>query len=174
MVSPKYVTKMIPFWQKVWILLKQLLLLFWKICLLRTNLSRPQASSQAKPALPRGHLSIRTISSVRNGLLPLLPAQVLEELPCGRGWNFTSFAGLLDTSHLLSGKGRRKLARPRRASLFFFFPCSKSAIKAGVCLLGCLLVIFFSFLLVLLLIWAMMQANFSKPSQAEMLLQYMY
>lgn len=152
MVSPKYVTKMIPFWQKVWILLKQLLLLFWKICLLQTNLSRPQASSQAKPALPRGHLSIRTISSVRNGLLPLLPAQVLEELPCGRGWNFTSFAGLLDTNHLLSGKGWRKLARPRRASLFFFFPCSKSAIKAGVCLLGCLLVIFFSFLLVLLLI----------------------
>lgn len=74
MFFPKYVTKMIPFWQKAWILLKQLLLLFWKICLLQTNLSCPQASSQDKPALPRGHLSIRTISFVRNGLLPLLPA----------------------------------------------------------------------------------------------------
>lgn len=152
MVSPKYVTKMIPFWQKVWILLKQLLLLFWKICLLQTNLSRPQASSQAKPALPRGHLSIRTISSVRNGLLPLLPAQILEELPCGRGWNFTSFAGLLDTNHLLSGKGWRKLARPRRASLFFFFPVVSLQLKLGfVCWVVCWL-FFFSFLLVLLLI----------------------
>lgn len=147
MFFPKYVTKMIPFWQKVWILLKQLLLLFWKICLLQTNLNCPQASSQDKPALPRGHLSIRTISFVRNGLFHCSLLHILEELPCGSGWNFTSFAGLLGTSHLLSGKGRRKLARARRASLFFFFLCSKSVIKSGFCLSGCLLVFFWFFFL---------------------------
>lgn len=80
---------MIPFWQKVWILLKQvLLLLFWKTRLLQINPSRPQASLQAKPALPRGHLSIRAISSGNKRLLPPLPTQILEVLPCGQGWIF--------------------------------------------------------------------------------------
>lgn len=64
MISLKYVTTMTPFWQKFWILLKQLLLLlFWKTCLLQINLSHPQALSQAKPALPQSPLSIRGISS---------------------------------------------------------------------------------------------------------------
>lgn len=127
---------MIPFWQKVWILLKQvLLLLFWKTRLLQINPSRPQASLQAKPALPRGHLSIRAISSGNKRLLPPLPTQILEVLPCGQGWIFIwvlcwvlrSSLYWLPTS--LEKKGRRKLAWP---GSFSFFCCNKSAVSSTI------------------------------------------
>lgn len=88
---------------------------------------------------------------MRNGLLPLLPAHILGQLPCGRGQNFTSFARLLDNSHLLSGKGRRKLARPRGAPFyvfFFFSPVVSLQLKLGfVCWVVCwsFFLFFFSF-----------------------------
>lgn len=53
MVSSKYVTKMIPFWQKVWILLKDLLLLFILENLPVANKSEPLTGiipSQACPS----------------------------------------------------------------------------------------------------------------------------
>lgn len=138
MVSPKYVTRMIPFWQKVWILLKQLLpLLFWKTCLLQVNLSRPQALSQAKPALLWSHLSIRALSSssFHCSLFRFRKSFLVAGAAFLPGLLGSGFILILVT-HFPEEAGEHQKS-------FSFFPCNASAIRPVIELFWVFFFLFF-------------------------------